>query len=172
MNRKSFKKKNRKMGRNIWFLLMVSVMVLIFVFSGQNGDTSSEVSSFAEQLLSFLHIDWLITPGLVHGIGISVRKWAHIYVYMALGITSSMWLNTWPLAAWKRGGLAALICCFYSATDEFHQTFIPGRCGTWKDMLYDGTGWAAGILLMLIITGISRWAGNRKSCDTGTGTQL
>lgn len=144
------------MSRNIWFLLMLAVMLLIFFFSGQNGDDSSEMSSRAAQLLSLLHIDWLVTPDMVHGIGISVRKWAHIYVYMALGITSFMWIGTWPFAIWKRVGLAAVICCLYSATDEFHQTFIPGRCGTWRDMIYDGTGWAAGIALVLILIVVRR----------------
>lgn len=143
-------------SRKIWFLCMAAVMAVIFFFSGQNGEASSEMSSKAAQILAFLHIDWLITPDMVHGIGISVRKWAHIYVYMALGITSSMWIGTWPFALWKRAGLAALICCLYSATDEFHQTFIPGRCGTWKDMIYDGTGWAAGIGLVLILTAICK----------------
>lgn len=142
--------------RIIWFILMISVMLLIFIFSGQDGEESSEMSSLAEQILAFLRIDWLITADMVHGIGISVRKWAHIYVYMALGITCSMWLGTWKLPSWKQGGLGALICCVYSATDEFHQSFVPGRCGTWKDMLYDGTGWAAGILLVLAVSFIWR----------------
>lgn len=160
--RKKNRKTNGKMKRAIWFGLMAFVMVLIFLFSAQNGDTSSEVSSFAEQILGFLHIDWLITPDMVHGIGISVRKWAHIYVYMALGITSCMWVGTWPFGVWKRGGIAVLICFLYSASDEFHQTFVPGRYGTWKDMIYDGTGWAAGILLVLAASGICRWSGKRR----------
>ena len=158
--------KKLKRRRVLWFCLMVFVMVGIFVFSGQDGETSTEVSSLAERILSVLHIDWLITPGMVHGISVSVRKWAHIYVYMALGITSSMWLGTWPFVFWKRGGIAALICCVYSATDEFHQTFVPGRCGTWKDMLYDGSGWAAGILLVLTSAAVFRRI--RKSGRTHT----
>lgn len=148
--------KKLKRRRVLWFCLMVFVMVVIFVFSGQDGESSSEVSSLAERVLVFLRIDWLVTPGIVHGISVGVRKWAHIYVYMALGITSSMWLGTWPFAFWKRGGIAALICCVYSATDEFHQTFVPGRCGTWKDMIYDGSGWAAGILLILTAAAVYR----------------
>lgn len=156
--------KIKKSGKRriLWFLLMAAVMILIFIFSGQNGETSTEVSSLAEELLAVLHIDWLITPAMVHGMGISVRKWAHIYVYMALGITSSMWIGTWSFAWWKRGGLASAICCFYSASDEFHQTFIPGRCGTWKDMVFDGAGWAVGIGLVLVVNGISRWIRNEK----------
>ncbi|MDY4969681.1 MAG: VanZ family protein [Lachnospiraceae bacterium] len=148
--------KKLRRQRGLWFCLMVFVMGVIFVFSGQDGDTSSEVSSLAEQVLAALHIDWLITPDMVQGIGISVRKWAHIYVYMALGMSACMWLGTWPFCWWKRGGLAAVICCVYSATDEFHQTFVPGRCGTWRDMLYDGSGWAAGILLILAVSAIYR----------------
>ncbi|MDO5411400.1 MAG: VanZ family protein [Lachnospiraceae bacterium] len=138
-----------KKRRFCWFVLLLLIMLLIFSFSAQSGEASSEMSSRAEKLLALLKIDWLITPDTVRGIGVSVRKWAHIYVYMALGITACMWIGTWFFSVWKRMGLAALLCCIYSASDEFHQSFVPGRCGTVRDMLYDGVGWAAGIMLVI-----------------------
>lgn len=58
-----------KRRRVLWFCLMVFVMAGIFVFSGQDGETSTEVSSLAERILSVLHIGWLITPGMVHVAG-------------------------------------------------------------------------------------------------------
>lgn len=140
--------------QKLWFCLMIAVMIGIFYFSSQDGETSSQMSSRVAALLAFLHIDWLITPDMVHGISVSVRKWAHIYIYLALGFTSSMWTGTFVSRVWKQAGLAALISCLYSATDEFHQSFVPGRCGTWRDMIYDGSGWSVGILLSLVVIAI------------------
>lgn len=145
---------NTNLRQKLWFYLMIAVMIGIFYFSSQDGETSSNMSSRVAALLAFLHIDWLITPDMVHGISVSVRKWAHIYIYMVLGFTSSMWAGTFISRIWKQAGLAALISCLYSATDEFHQSFVPGRCGTWRDMIYDGSGWIIGILLSVLITAI------------------
>lgn len=39
-------------------------------------------------------------------------------------------------AAW----LAALIAVAFAASDEWHQTFVPGRGGTWVDVVIDTGG--------------------------------
>jgi VanZ family protein len=44
---------------------------------------------------------------------------------------------------------AWLITVAYAATDEYHQTFITGRHGTWVDVAIDGMGAAIFVLLML-----------------------
>lgn len=36
--------------------------------------------------------------------------------------------------------LPAVICLFYAMTDEVHQTFVPGRFGTFRDIGYDLLG--------------------------------
>jgi len=35
----------------------------------------------------------------------------------------------------------------YAMTDEFHQTFVPGRTGVWTDVVIDGLGAVAGLWL-------------------------
>jgi hypothetical protein len=35
---------------------------------------------------------------------------------------------------------AATIAVLYAISDEWHQTFIPGRGGTWVDVMIDGAG--------------------------------
>jgi VanZ family protein len=37
-------------------------------------------------------------------------------------------------------GLAWLLTVLYAASDEFHQTFVPGRNGSAWDVLVDGMG--------------------------------
>ena len=46
---------------------------------------------------------------------------------------------------YKRIGFAFLICLLYAASDEFHQTFIPGRGGQVKDVIIDSCGALVGI---------------------------
>lgn len=46
--------------------------------------------------------------------------------------------------------LAAFALCFlYALSDEFHQTFVPGRGFEWIDLLADGVGSVVGIVLKL-----------------------
>ena len=38
---------------------------------------------------------------------------------------------------------AALLALAYAAADEYHQTFVEGRTGTWEDVVLDALGIAA-----------------------------
>lgn len=49
----------------------------------------------------------------------------------------------------KAAALAALGALFYAATDEFHQTFVPGRGGTWVDVVIDSVGISIAMFLTL-----------------------
>ena len=36
--------------------------------------------------------------------------------------------------------MAAALCLLFAVSDEYHQTFVPGRGGTWRDVAIDGIG--------------------------------
>ena len=36
--------------------------------------------------------------------------------------------------------IAATLCLLFAISDEYHQTFIPGRGGTWSDVAIDSVG--------------------------------
>ena len=71
-----------------------------------------------------------------------LRKLGHMTEY---GLLFWLWLRA---LGFERPGLAALIAVAYAATDEYHQTFITGRHGTWVDVAIDGMG--AGIFVLLM----------------------
>ena len=49
----------------------------------------------------------------------------------------------------RRVWLVLLLAVFYALTDEFHQSFVPGRHPSWMDVLgFDGGG--AAIMLGLV----------------------
>ena len=92
-------------------------------------------------------------PDLSSGLGawdILLRKLAHATVYAAL---TYLWWRalragsgpdpTRPLAA------AWLIAIAYSATDEWHQTFVTGRHGSPADVLIDAAGASAAALWVI-----------------------
>jgi VanZ family protein len=53
--------------------------------------------------------------------------------------------------------LSLLVTFIYACSDEFHQLFIPGRSGQFKDVLID----TSGALIMLMI--IFLWQRKKKS---------
>ncbi len=84
-----------------------------------------------------------------------IRKNAHFMAYFILGVLTLLALV--QSEARKPANLALLICMIYAMTDEFHQLFVLGRSGQFRDVLIDAAGAVLGILLTsLVINRISR----------------
>jgi len=49
---------------------------------------------------------------------------------------------------WSQAALALLFVTLYAASDEFHQTFVPGRTGQVSDVFIDASGAAIGLGLL------------------------
>jgi hypothetical protein len=115
------------------------MMVIIFSFS----------SIPAFELPDFGLIDFL------------VKKGGHALGYGLLALTFLRGLkgenpnihSRWFYIAW-------VMAVLYSATDEFHQSFIPGRHPAVTDVLIDATG--AAIMLLLI-----NWYRKKTTSETG-----
>ena len=67
-----------------------------------------------------------------------LRKGAHVCEYLILTVL---------LGRCVRPSLAALIALAYAASDEWHQTFVPGREGAPRDVAIDGIGVALATVL-------------------------
>jgi VanZ family protein len=67
----------------------------------------------------------------------------HFFEYALLG---GLYLIALPRlsATWRRIGLAVLLASLYGVTDEFHQSFVPGRTPDIVDWLLDTAGAATG----------------------------
>lgn len=113
-------------------------MAVIFLFSAQTGGDSAGLSGrVAEALAAVLPLE----VELVH---VGVRKGAHVAVYAVLGA-----LLAWALRArtWRAAALTLAIGVGYAATDEIHQSFVPGRVGAVGDVALDAAGVALGVIL-------------------------
>lgn len=144
-----------KCKRILRFIPMVAVMTIIFIFSMMPAEQSDQTSgAFLDMFLSFMRgirngdIS-LELAGEVHHL---IRKCAHFTEYAALGVT--VMIAIWK--EWKKEKqpllLPLIISSFYATTDEIHQYFVPGRWGTWTDVLIDSAGALAGIVLYWLIS--------------------
>lgn len=89
-------------------------------------------------------------PDLSTGLGVwdlIGRKLVHMSEYALLCV---LWLRALRTVVTDRAALAAalLATLAYSATDEFHQTFVHGRHGTPVDVGIDAVGMAVAALLI------------------------
>jgi VanZ family protein len=74
-----------------------------------------------------------------------LRKLTHMAEYLLLTLLWAWTLG--PLSA-RASLFAALISIAYAASDEFHQSFVPGRTGTPRDLIFDGFGVLLALLLL------------------------
>ena len=142
-------------------LPMLTVMVGIFLFSGQQGEASAGVSNgVGEWLLGVLGIE--IPPGMSASnvpivFGLTIRKLAHIFLYFLLGGTSFLFAATLPVKTVAKvrpavsGGIALVISLLYACLDEVHQSFVPGRAAQIQDVGVDAIGFVLAIVLIMTI---------------------
>ena len=143
------KQKRHKQKLLLYALLFLAVMALIFYMSSKNGEDSSQMSGwFAESFLGELLTKLL--PKLTDNAITSIRKYAHIFEFLCLGVTSFLFFDELFCSRSGRLGKACaastLWSFLYACSDELHQRFIPDRSGQFSDVLID----TAGVLLGLI----------------------
>lgn len=107
-------------GRAYGFRLLPVTLVMggIFYLSHQPGDSLS-------------------LPNIVN-----IDKVLHCLAYAVLGLSflfalPPQWRRQRPIPV---GVAVVLFCVLYGISDEFHQSFIPGRSSSGGDVLADGVG--------------------------------
>lgn len=146
-------------------------MILIFVMSEFSGDISASQSGSVIEFFVKLFMPDFATLSAAEQLEIVsryqyvVRKGAHFSVYALLGAFSFGFVSSFKnLKKYQSVIIAFLFSVFYAATDEWHQTFIPGRAGAFTDVLYDGAGAVTGILIFLLLILLSkRFGGVNKN---------
>lgn len=73
-----------------------------------------------------------------------LRKTAHLIAYGMLAFLALFALHV--ARAPRRTALALLIASAYAASDELHQSFVPGRSPEVRDVLIDVCGAAVGVI--------------------------
>lgn len=137
------KEKNKKI---LYWILLLGWMAFIFFMSNQPGDISSEQSQFVLQLFKFFGIKLDSYFGELATL--IIRKVAHFSEYFILFILLNNVLKFYTDN--NRAKVYAIIMVFlYACSDEFHQSFIPGRSAAFRDVVIDTSG---GIFACIVIT--------------------
>ncbi len=123
-------------------------MSMIFILSHQDATRSSQLSGglmiAVMDALKELYRGISIEPETLHFV---LRKGAHFTAYLVLGVLAAYAKKPEGRKEWIR---ILIICILYAAGDEYHQTFIPGRSGEYRDVLIDSAGSVTGILFYAV----------------------
>lgn len=72
----------------------------------------------------------------------------HFSVYFGLAVLTWWALGEFDLSSRQRVGIAIAVAVLYGISDEWHQSFIPGRTPDWRDVLTDAIGAAVGLFIV------------------------
>jgi len=118
---------------------------MIFIFIASNDTSSGEKSGFlANLVLNFL--GFITNKNLsyfnIELINFVIRKFAHISEYFLLMLSNYYFFSNIIKNKNIRIILlySLLFTLAYSISDEFHQSFISTRVGTYHDVLIDSVG--------------------------------
>lgn len=146
------------------WICVALTMLMIFCFSSEDAEKSSETSSeVIEGVLDIVLPKDEITPEVVKKYQFPFRKAAHFGIYMLLGFClanafqfsiKKKWYISYPCS------LASGIV--YSITDEWHQGFSEGRGPSARDVLIDSSGVLVGILIFLAVFYLYNYMKSKK----------
>lgn len=152
MGRRVMSKNNKSV---VWLIITVVWMAVIFCFSAQPADVSTDTSLHVGMAIGKMSVpDFSKLPkekqmDYAEKIEFPVRKMAHATEYAILGCLLTNLCLTFPMR--KAYMWSWLMGSAYAATDEFHQLFVPGRSGQITDVMIDSVGCLAGCLLTCLI---------------------
>ncbi len=147
------------MKRVIYVVLIILWMIIVFGFSGQNGEESSNLSSIITDKIAeifFKNVSETELEQLMANIGFIVRKLAHFSLYFVGGFLIFGFINTFNIRLKNKIILTIIFGFLYAISDELHQTFVEGRAGQFRDVLIDTSGVICITILMSIINIIIR----------------
>lgn len=142
-----------------WVLILLTLfwMGFIFYMSAADGTESGEMShSVGETMGKVLHSDFEEWPreeqtAYVEKIQFPLRKLAHFFEYVLLGLLLSVTLQVWGVKSKPRFFTALGGGIIYAVTDEIHQMFVEGRGPGALDVLIDSGGVLLGASLVALI---------------------
>jgi len=131
--------------------LIVSIVLTLFIFTmsilpgSESGELSSNLSLTIKNIWDGIFTNRPISIDFLNNF---VRKGAHVFEFMVLGISYFFTAKFWQLSILK----VSMIGLLTAGIDEFIQLFVPGRVAAWADvLLYDFGGFMLGLGLMLLI---------------------
>lgn len=148
--------------RLISLVATLAVATMIFALSAQPAKVSKETS---EKVVEFVQRSERINnmlPEKKWKKNEIIREIAHIFLFLALGISSCAFACTFRKHWLVPPVSAMLFCSLYSVSDEFHQKFVDGRTWEYKDLMFDCLGYMTGIVIVTTVYYITKYAINSR----------
>ncbi|CAG0957093.1 MAG: VanZ like family protein [Candidatus Methanoperedens nitroreducens] len=140
--------KNASIQFKVFLILSVLYAVLIFYFSSISSSDAESISGFLDiefirnifRYLSSSDFNFLLSPFYIFYK--QPDKLVHLILYAGFGILLCYTLKNSPNSTLHKHALlfAIIIGTVYGASDEFHQSFVPGRTASLWDLAADSTG--------------------------------
>jgi len=131
-----------------------AILWMALIFAGST-DVLSDANT-SRFIVPFLH--WIyphISDHAANVINIGIRKLGHVSEYLILAML--LWRALLQGANWKARlsilfVATLLACAAFAAGDEFHQSFVPTRTPSIRDVLIDICGALVGIAICVAVT--------------------
>lgn len=128
----------------IKLMIVIFFMGLIFFFSSDSGDASSEKSDgiIIHTVQFFLGRDLTQKEKniYVEKYVVWVRKGAHFTIYFLLGLSFISFLKEFQITSYHSVIYTLLFVFLYACSDEVHQLFQEGRSFQVLDIIIDSVG--------------------------------
>lgn len=144
-----------KIKQTILLILIIILCAIIFCFSNQSADESSNTSGGVIKFLIEINpfttnLEETEKLELQENLSYIVRKGAHFSIYTVLGVLLMLYINTYDLDLQSKSLISFILGTTYAITDEVHQYFVPGRSCEFRDVCIDGSGVLLGIAIVII----------------------
>ena len=147
--------------RIVLIILIIINCSVIFIFSAQEGEKSSQTSG---KIVDFIYSKVCGNKGFTQSqeieykdnISFVVRKCAHFSIYTCLGILAFLYMNTYEIKTGKKILYSFLFCFAYACSDELHQKFSNGRSCEFRDVMIDSIGALCGSEISNLILKIKK----------------
>ena len=150
----------RKVVFVLFLVLTLAWMGVVFGFSSQNAEESTQQSNAVTEILlkifveDFNSLDEQQQQQLIEDCDGFVRKTAHFTAYAILGLLLYFAVGA-PKYLTDRilipMAFSIPVGVVFAITDEYHQAFVDGRAGQISDVVIDSSGVLFGTLIALIV---------------------
>jgi VanZ family protein len=143
---------NMKTSRLVKYWMPV-ILWMALIFIGSTDALSAEHTS--RFLVPFLRwLDPQISWAALNAIQTLIRKLGHVTEYAILA--ALLWRALRGAARWsaKMSILFAIVwigCAIFAASDEFHQSFVPSRTSSFRDVMIDICGALIGLAICVAV---------------------
>ena len=142
--------------RIILIMLLLATFYIIFGFSSQNGEQSGSISkkiteAILEKSNKYNNLGEEEKEIILHKVEFVIRKMAHFSIYTVVGLLLMALLSTYNIKNKWGFVVTIIIGVLYAMSDEFHQSFSPGRTPKITDVCIDTLGVILGAVLVILI---------------------